>query len=80
MAKYRMTPQEYLAFFTDNGLKRSEGVRSLEIEIRNLQNIAKDAAEKGDFKTAEDALDQCEITKYMAIEIAEKERDCESNH
>ena len=54
-----MTGKEYLMIFQENGLQRSKLVRFLENQIKILDKNKIDSTE----------------TKWMAIEIAEKEKE-----
>ncbi len=54
-----MTSKEYLEIFAENKLERSKIVKLLEKQIRLLDSLEMDSAE----------------TKWIAIEIAEKEKE-----
>lgn len=55
-----MDGQTYLTIFKENGLERSELVRTIESQVKNFEQCG--------------MLDKAEEAKWVAIEVAEEEK------
>lgn len=71
----RMTALEYKQIFSENQLKRSEMVRTLEDCIRTLNAYATTLANDGEIDQALFYQEQAEETKWLAIDIAMNEKE-----
>lgn len=72
---YKMSGKEFVEIFKELDLQRSPTVKTLEEQISTLQKFADDAFAKGDLKRSEELQRMAEETKWVAIDLAESEKE-----